>query len=779
MEVLEKLKNKHLSPLLGIVVTAVTTASILSPARGETDSPLALEPLNSPLQPVVAIPPESQITEKFPLQGADFTIAAESGGGGATATEGEKLPAFSQQPPRTPEPPKAAEEATPPAGGQSTGDTPGSSPTPPASPIPAPVTEDSGTTESPPASAEEPRVLVGEVAVTGATPELETLVYNTIRTRPGRTATRSQLQEDVNAIYATGYFANVKVTPEDTPLGVRVAFAVQPNPIFQKLTIETVPATDKKNILPPEVIQETFGQQYGKILNLRELQEGIKKISQWYTDKGFDLAQIVGAPKISGDGTVTLVIAEGVVEKIQVRFFSGEDEPVQGRTRDFIVTREMQLKPGDVFNRFISQLDLQRIYSLGLFEDVRLSFTPGADPEEVIVNVDVVEGNTGSISAGGGFSSAAGLFATISYQQQNLGGNNQKVAGQFQVGERELLFDLSFTDPWIAGDPFRTSYTANIFRSRSISLVYDGNDTSIQTAAGITLTPDGYTTFPGSSPRVVRTGAGISFSRPIAESVFSRADWVLSLGTTYQSVRIENSDGDLRPISAALVNQFGQFWPSQQLAYNQGGVDDFLTVNFIASQDFRNNPLRPTSGHVLRLGVEQSLPLTGINFNRLRGSYSYYIPVNWIDLSSFLSIFGVEEDKDKPKPQAIAFNIQAGTVMGNLPPYEAFVLGGSNSVRGYAEGEVGNGRSFVQATAEYRFPIISEVGVALFFDYGSVLGSDGAVIGVPSLVRGLPGWGYGYGIGVRVQSPVGAIRVDYGINNNGDSRVSFGIGERF
>jgi outer membrane protein insertion porin family len=620
------------------------------------------------------------------------------------------------------------------------------------------------------------------VAVTGANPELETLVYNTIRTKPGRAATRSQLQEDVNVIYATGYFASVKVTPEDTPLGVRVTFAVQPNPVFKELTIETVPATEKKPILPPEVVQETFGEQYGKILNLRELQEGIKKISEWYAEKGFDLAQIVGAPKVAEDGTVTLVIAEGVVENIQVRFFDAEDEPVEGRTRNFIVTREMQLKSGDVFNRFIAQLDLQRVFGLGLFEDVRLSFTPGEDPQEVIVNVDVVEGNTGSISAGGGFSSAAGLFATISYQQKNLFGNNYGLTGEFQLGERELLLDVSFTDPWIAGDPYRTSYSVNAFRRRSISLVYDGDIQSIQTAEGITLTPEGFTTFPGSSPRVVRTGGAVFFSRPIADSVFSRPDWRLSLGATYQNIRLENSDGDLRPYSASLVNQFGQFWPSQQLAYNQGGVDDLFIVNFIASQDFRNNALQPTSGYVLRLGMEQSVPLSssyGITFNRLRGSYSYYIPVNWLDFSSFLSIFGVEEEPDKPKPQALAFNFQAGTVLGDLPPYEASVLGGSNSVRGYAEGEVGNGRSFVQATAEYRFPIIPAVGVAVFFDYGSVLGSDVAVIGVPSLVRGLPGWGYGYGIGVRVQSPVGAIRVDYGINNEGNSRVSFGIGERF
>jgi outer membrane protein insertion porin family len=129
--------------------------------------------------------------------------------------------------------------------------------------------------------------------------------------------------------------------------------------------------------------------------------------------------------------------------------------------------------------------------------------------------------------------------------------------------------------------------------------------------------------------------------------------------------------------------------------------------------------------------------------------------------------------------QSLAFNLQAGTVFGDLPPYDAFVLGGSNSVRGYAEGELGSGRSYVQATAEYRFPIVAIVGGALFVDFGTTLGSQGAVPGQPGNVRELPGTGLGYGLGVRVQSPLGQIRVDYGFNVDGSSRLHFGIGERF
>ena len=75
-------------------------------------------------------------------------------------------------------------------------------------------------------SANDPRVLVAEVLVEGANEQLEDIVYATISTEPGRTTTRTQLQEDVNAVYATGYFQNVEVTPGDTSLGVRFALHV-------------------------------------------------------------------------------------------------------------------------------------------------------------------------------------------------------------------------------------------------------------------------------------------------------------------------------------------------------------------------------------------------------------------------------------------------------------------------------------------------------------------------------------------------------------------------
>lgn len=53
-------------------------------------------------------------------------------------------------------------------------------------------------------------------------------------------------------------------------------------------------------------------------------------------------------------------------------------------------------------------------------------------------------------------------------------------------------------------------------------------------------------------------------------------------------------------------------------------------------------------------------------------------------------------------PLDVNFRVKAGGVHGDLPPYEAFPLGGTNSVRGYAEGGVGSGRHFVEGSAELR-----------------------------------------------------------------------------
>ncbi len=615
--------------------------------------------------------------------------------------------------------------------------------------------------------AADPRVLVSEVVVRPQSgqlaPELEQQVYRVIRTQAGRTTTREQLQEDINAIFATGFFSNVQAQPEDTPLGVRVSFVVQQNPVLSRVQIQANPGTNVASVLPANAVDEIFKEQYGKILNLRDLQEGIKTLTKRYQDQGYVLANVISAPQVGENGVVTLQVAEGVVENVRVRFRNkdGQEtnekgEPIRGRTQTYIVTRELELKPGRIFNRNIIQRDLQRVFGLGLFEDVNVSLDPGSDPSKVDVVVNVVERNSGSIAAGAGISSASGLFGTISYQEQNLNGRNQKLGTEFQLGTRELLFDVRFTDPWIAGDPYRTSYTVNAFRRQSISLIFDGKDDNIET---FNPSDPFNNNDDNSRPRVTRTGGGVTFTRPLSKNPFRASEWIASAGFQYQRISTLDADGDIR--RTGRVNSDPN--TEVQLTSSGTGSDDLLLFQVGASRDRRNNPLQPTSGSLFRFGVDQSVPvgLGSIFLTRLRGSYSQYVPVRFTNFNK--------------GPQALAFNVQAGTVLGDLPPYEAFSLGGSNSVRGYEDGALTSGRSYLQATVEYRFPVFSVVSGALFFDFGSDFGTTTR----PAEVLNKNGTGYGYGLGVRVQSPLGPIRIDYGIADDGESRINFGIGERF
>lgn len=732
-----------------------------APARGENDG----EPPNRVTDPASPVSPagvqlNSELTANpSPASSSENVLSDVQPGSQLPSSEAAATPAWmaveplkqdelgaiAQNPEVTPAPVRPAPVRPAPVRPAPVRPAPAVPPTnsvPPLPSAPAPQPRQSPA----PAGPAEPQVLVAEVTITGATGDLASEIYRVISTQPGRTTNRSQLQQDINAIFATGFFRNVRAVPEDTALGVRVTFIVQPNPVLRGVTITG------QQVLPQTIIDQSFGDQYGKILNLRRFEEGVKKINTWYQDNGYVLGQITETPQVADDGTVTLLVAEGQIESVDVRFLNKEGEPtdptgqpIRGNTRRFVVTREVELKPGDIFNRTKAERDLRRVFGLGIFEDVRLALEPGAtDPRKARVIVNVIEKNTGSLAAGAGLSSATGLFGTVSYQQQNFGGRNQKLGAEVQVGERQNLFDVSFTDPWIAGDPYRTSYTINAFRRRSISVIFDGGEREV-------FLPN------GDRPRINRTGGGINFTRPLSRNPFADSEWTASVGFQYQRVSITD-----RKSRREAQDELGN-----QLSFSNSGSDDLTTLQAGAVRDRRNDPLRPTSGSLLRFGVEQSIPVGSgsILLNRLRASYSFYLPVKYTNFT--------------PGPQTLAFSFRGGTVFGDLPPYEAFALGGANSVRGYNEGEVGSGRSFLEASAEYRFPIISFIGGALFVDAGTDLGTGKDVPGNPAGVRRKPGSGYGYGLGVRIQSPLGPIRIDYGINDTGGTQIHFGIGERF
>lgn len=449
----------------------------------------------------------------------------------------------------------------------------------------------------------------------------------------------------------------------------------------------------------------------------------------------------------SAESPASLLKSEPIVRTVDIRFVNDKGEavdkdgnPIQGRLSREFITRELKLKPGDVLKQEVIQADLQQLQQLGLFEWANVTVTPTDNGVDVVYNVQ--ERQARSTDFGGGYNDDVGVYGTFGYQDFTLLPNPQRVEGNAQISLKNIDFNAQFVSPYqVAGDSL--GYSFGVFRKRTTSNIFN-RDIDLPN---------------GQRLRDRRFGATAALTRPIGQ-------WWGTAGLNFTRISTRDANGNI----------FREDVQGNPLTFSGKGIDDLYTVSFGVTRDWRDNPFHPTRGAILSLSTEQSIPIGVGNIlqNRLLGNYIQYIPVRW---------FSTDEQNAKRYafPEMFAVNVQAGTVIGDMPPTQAFMLGGINSVRGYEEGDLGSARSYFLASGEYRFPVVSRVGGVIFADFASDLGSGGSVPGKPAVVRNKPGIGFGTGVGARWRSPFGILRVDVGVNDQGEVRfyTEFGTGDRF
>lgn len=569
-------------------------------------------------------------------------------------------------------------------------------------------------------------VMATDVQITGANPELIQIARRTIATEAGHSTSASQLNADLAALKQTQLFQDVQVSAIPNDQGWNVQYALQP------VTIQRVQLNNAQ-VLSNEVAASLFTPQMGQTVQPSSINQGIANVNQWYQDQGYVLAKVQDV-RAQQDGSLNVIVNEGVVGSVQTQFVDKEGNITDGRTREDFVLDQLNLKPGDVFQVATAQADLRELYRLGLFEQAGIALQDRGN-NTVDVIYELREVSSRGVNVGGGYSRDSGVFGSVSYNDRNVGGIGQNLGLNIQVGTRDTQFNTEFSRAYRASTPDQLGYSLNAFRNRGVSGSFD-NEVRLEG---------------GDRPHEGQFGGGVAVNGAID-------DWDTSVGVNFRRVSIRDGEGNLAP-----VDQFGN-----ALSTSESGIDDLYTLRAQVRNDQRDNPLNPTAGSVVSLSTEQSIPVGSGNIlmNRLNASYSTY---------QATQIFG------GPRPEVLAFNVQGGTTIGDLPPHQVFLLGGDNAVRGFGPGEVGAGRSFIQASAEYRVPLFNSpvTGVA-FADFASDLGSTPNRIGAEGEAEKTKlGTGFGYGAGLRLDSPLGILRADFGITNTGDSRVQFGIGHRF
>ena len=158
---------------------------------------------------------------------------------------------------------------------------------------------------------------------------MELAAYDSMSIKPGSIVDNKILNQDLNAIYASGWFSGVKIKSQNSPLGVRLIVNVVPNPILKKVELNP-----QNSVISDEYVDDIFNNFYGTTLNLNELQNKIDLLKKRYENEGYSLARISGPERINESGIVTLNVSEGIVSDIELRFLGSDGESlIDGKPR--------------------------------------------------------------------------------------------------------------------------------------------------------------------------------------------------------------------------------------------------------------------------------------------------------------------------------------------------------------------------------------------------------------------------------------------------------------
>jgi len=609
----------------------------------------------------------------------------------------------------------------------------------------------------------------------------------------------------------------VRINPVNGPLGVQLIVQLEP---FPELT--AVELNVPSDLLSQAVIDEAFRSDFGSTINLNALQQRMKALQAQLAGEGYSLARISGPERVSPDGVITLKMIQGQVAGVEVQFLNkegeGEDEngePIVGKTKEWVVTREISVEPGDPFNRNTLERDIRRLYATQLFSDVKVTLKPVPEqPGDVLIVLGIVEQSTGQLSGGLGYSQSQGVFGQAQVQDSNMFGRAWNVGLNVTYGQYGGLANLSFSDPWIKGDKHRTSFRSSLFLSQQVPQAFQSEDNgNIRTVEeyedngnkyayniNSSKNPSGdsfgsvnkalkefpdrsWFDYEGDTIALRKTGGSFSFSRPLnGGDPFKDSSWRVLAGMSFADVRPINFAAETRPYGVSTNNfKNGRVKNNDVICVSFNCADNNLLTGLRLATTYNtlNDTRSPTSGNFFTFSTEQ---FVGVNddsptFNRMRGSYTQFFPVNWLKLHK-----GCRPDQGEKAdcPQAIGLQVKGGTIVGELPPYEAFCVGGSNSIRGWYDCDLAVGRSFGEVTLEYRFPIFSVFSGELFVDAGTDFNTQKNVPGKPGLLLDKDGSGVSVGTGVIVGTPVGPLRLEIATRDfTSDYRFNLGVGYKF
>lgn len=514
----------------------------------------------------------------------------------------------------------------------------------------------------------------------------------------------------------------------------------------------------------------------GSLYSPKQLHDDAKAMADAYGTGGYVDTVITPEGKPAGSGRIDLhyKIEEGARSFVQRVNIVGNT-----RTKDKVIRREILIAPGDVFNTVRVDISKKRLENLGYFAKVD-TFPEETDVEgrkDLLVQVE--EKRTGSLNFGAGFSTVDSITGFVELTQGNFDimnwpgftGAGQKFRARAQIGTQRKDFLVSLTEPWFLDRRFSLGGSAFYSEANYLSAVYDQRN----------------------------YGFSVEARKPLF--------WVIygTLGYGLQNIEIYNVDSSA---SADIKEQAGSTVKSQ--------------VNTSIVLDRRDNPILTRTGQRVSIAPYVAGGFLGgdeqiYGFDAEASQY-FHFPGDLILLFNgeiaTVDVWNTPESKtifvtsagiiqSNPHPNNLPVEIR------NVPLFDRLYLGGSNNLRGFNFRDVSpkdsnrdaiGGQSLARATVELTFPIVLKTRGAFFYDTGFV-NTDSWDFSpeTQAVPRGLhaqidkgetsPRSTYDslasdVGFGLRLDLPIGPLRLDYGIpiqsaGNDKKGHINFSVGYQF
>lgn len=618
-----------------------------------------------------------------------------------------------------------------------------------------------------PGTAQAQTSTVSDVAVVGNVVISRDVILGVTSTKVGEPFSVDKATRDVAAIRDLGYFQRVAHREETTPTGLRVIFDVVENPKVTDIRITG------NTLIPTATILETLTTKVGDVLNVARFGKDLDRVQELFTTQGYlAYVDIDQTNYITSEGVLTIPIKEVTIEEYRV--------VGNKKTKTRVIMREIRTPIGAPFSRNRLAADRDRLYNLGIVEDVMPRVEPGTENDKVKVILEVREKRTGQVELGFGYSSQQGLIGRAGLSEANFRGTGTAVSLSGEVGGRyrsagvpPLSVELNYYQPWL--DSKRTSLSASLYNRTTYR--FSSN------VVGSSNSSDAYE---------VRRGGSVGATRPLSGP--------MSLHLSLRSDSIKTYSGEDDDL------------------FEYSGLDTRRdsTVTSLGSSllyDTRDTPFDPGKGVYWTMGAE-----TG--YTRLSGSEATLDISDEASRGAFIKpaldyrrYIPLAKRKDiREVPKALALRVKTGFAGGPLSFFDQYFVGGADSLRGYPEDRFW-GKNMLLMNLEYRFPVADSLQAVLFADAGDAWGTS--LQGNPAREAAYQNWSahggdidgdgvkdpapdrtiydvyeFRYpqhdsfklhgsvGLGVRVKTPIGAIRLDYGISKEG-TRTHFSIGPSF